>query len=268
MKNKKNWFDTPRPNLFEEKAEIKVTKIKRTAIKAALVTAAFIFVIMLVLHMTNPVMATGKKYLDALKNSEMGVATEIASGTAGQNMLKNKDSFDAYKASVMDYKIIDHQGSRDYGTVDAVVETKTNNNTDVNWYRLYIAKENTEMYVVKVENIPPVLTSKSLTFSDKEKTALKNTFQAYLKNLGSKNWDGAKSYLAGQALTSFTASQQYLQKADLVKNVTAPRMELIWKNRKMAVAGYYYKVSDRLVSVIVTFYKTQDGWRIVNVADA
>jgi len=234
--------------------------------------AIIMLTVLTVYSWSNPAAGVVREYLGYMKDGRIEEVHGILSGSARDyftNNLKSRDGREASMGRVVSYRLLETSGGRKFGSAEVVVESRAGGRADVNWYRFSAALADGKMRIYKVEEIKPVLkVSKSLFHFQTDTRELSRVFVNYLGALSGGDWETAESFLAGPALSAQRASKEYLKNSEekLFAGITEPETELLYSKGKTAVVSLSYKVSDREVTAAVTFYKTGDGWRIVDVS--
>lgn len=215
-----------------------------------------------------PGYAVPNKYVECLKKNEYEKAGKLLSGSALESYIAGLRSSRPV-GRITDYRFYNLTGSSNLSTVDAVVEYDAGGRADVSWYRFYTAEaDEGEHLIYKIAEIePPVAGSKLRISADKKK--LEDLFIKYLKLISDNSIKEAEFYLAGPALKAYRMSENHFQNAGkvLLPNVGKVKSRFLSGAKKEAFMLFEYRVSKRTVSVVVSFYKTADGWRIVNVEE-
>lgn len=141
--------------------------------------------------------------------------------------------------------------------------TLADQTVDVNWYELELVK-NGEWKVSNIVKTSPVIDGFSSRLSDESLSDIKAVFNSYLMALQGANYQEAKRYLAGPAREKFEQYSPQAGKAPMFKTYSGLQVQSLWTDRKYVATKLNYLVDNRPVEITTGFYKTTQGWKIVN----
>ncbi|MHB1127544.1 MAG: hypothetical protein ACYC2T_11435 [Bacillota bacterium] len=150
--------------------------------------------------------------------------------------------------------------ARTIATVDLVL---TDGTSDVGWYFLDVAKKPDGWKVIDIRESEPAINGLKL-FARSQDEALK-TFIEYLDALKNNRYDDAARLLVGPARKAHEQAASVLSKGPLFKSVSDVKVYPLWKQGKFKEARAEYIVDGRQAQVLVLFYSTDKGLRIVAV---
>lgn len=140
--------------------------------------------------------------------------------------------------------------SKNYGKVYVVAEMEMDSVVDVGFYEAELIKDNGWKVFALRETMPRV-NSFSLPFSAPD-------VGSFYKNSFSQISQGDASSLAGPARTA------YQQQKGLKSEITDLKTKILYNN-KVIIAVHSYIYDGRQVKVLVYYYKTTEGLKIVSI---
>lgn len=206
-----------------------------------------------------------RSYLQALAKGDLAAVREVSEGRAAEaaGRLEGKNL-----AAMVDEISTSVQAlGRGWARVKATVElTLADGTAEVGWYELDVKKEAGGWKVVSFREDMPVLSGWSLVWGRaKDVAAAREVFAGYLDAFAAGKWDEAVKYLAGPARKSMEASREVLGHGKIIGKVYDLQARLIWVRGKEVMVGFSYKVDGRDVDLTAVFYRTKDGWKIIEI---
>lgn len=177
--------------------------------------------------------------------------TDIADFTAGDVLFKLHNQEKTTSAEVENIDTYVEKYNKNYANVTCQIDLKlADGSYDVSWYDIeLINKDGWKVYNVQPSS--PLFTSyKFKPNSDSE--LLKYIFTEFVATMD-------KTYTAGQVRANLERNESEITKID---NLT---MTLLYGDGKLAKYDASYTVNGRQVDNIITFYKTKEGWKIVEI---
>lgn len=137
---------------------------------------------------------------------------------------------------------------------------------DVLWHRVELVRGEDGWSIARVENSSPMPTGSGKPASADFSPA---AFQRYLAAVATGDWEAARNELAGPALMAHEASRTVLGRANagLFESYSEPAFAQLWAEPGMVIVRADYTVDQRPVAMRVTFYRTGERWRVVDVLD-
>ena len=152
-------------------------------------------------------------------------------------------------AEVLDIKTIVTGNTHRYAKVYIVAEMKLQDGVDVGFYEAELVKEDKwEIYTLK-ETMPQIISFNLPTNPD-----IDNIYERCIANLS----EGNSELLAGPARTA------YKSQTGIKGEITGLQTEILYNN-KLVIAKHTYMYGERLVKVLVHYYKTSEGYKIVSI---
>lgn len=137
---------------------------------------------------------------------------------------------------------------------------------DVGFYKTALVKSGGEWKVASFrEDAPPTGGFPRLFGRGAVLRETEAVFSRYLELLASGDYRGAASCLAGPARRGHEAGSDVFGKGRLIGEAGGLRSELLWAGGGAAAVRHSYTVDGREASVVATYYRTQGGWKIVEV---
>lgn len=225
------------------------------------------------------IVKTAEGYLRALAGGNVAAAREVSVGGAADaaSRLEGKD----LAAQVVDMKVEVAAYSSSWARVLATVELALKDGSpDVGWYELELVKDGEAWKVYGLREVPPVVKGNVSglprwvrqlpLFGDsaggKELREAEAVFRGYLDDLAAGRYKEAVRWLAGPALREHWAAGNVLAVGKLLGAVSEVSMVSLAEDGKALVVRYGYQVDGREARLVVTFYETRQGYRIISVS--
>jgi hypothetical protein len=197
----------------------------------------------------NGIQDCTNKYFEALCSNDIKEAKEQVTGQA----LWSLDNISELpKATIEKSEISIRAGNNKWAKVNTLIEIRLNDETiDVGWYDIDLINTEQGWKIFNLRNQVPEAKHSLITNSDIEEP--KKVFEEYLTTTSIE-------YLAGAARIAQEQNQVKLVPIEYKDLEMAPLGGN--KEYKVLKASYF---TDRAVNLCVTFYKSIDGWKIVNI---
>ncbi|MCL6557717.1 MAG: hypothetical protein K6U74_02730 [Firmicutes bacterium] len=213
---------------------------------------------------SGPPLRTAESYVRALAGGDAGTALKLSTGTAAWAASRLKESDVSVKIESVKCSVV--ASSRSWARVTVAVElTLRDGSADVGWYSLDVTKTGQEWKVVSFHEAEPDLSGVSLLVKQADVEAAKQAFQQYLDALTTGDMQSAAKHLAGPARKAQEMGAAVLGKGAVVGKVEGLKAEPAWERGKEMAVRFDYSIDGRSVSVLSTFYRTTQGWKIVKV---
>lgn len=206
-----------------------------------------------------------KGYLRALAAGDIAATREVASGQAAGVALKLSGK--GMVARVEDIRVAVETAGNSWTRVRAVVDlTLKDGAVDVGWYVLDVLKDGERWKVCCFAEVSPFVEGGYLGPAGREDLyEAEKVFKGYLDSLAHGSYREAARYLAGPALREHLAAEPVLGKGKIVDVVEGLAIEGIGQSGKLLILEARYRTEDRQVHVVVSLYRTAEGWKIVRV---
>lgn len=142
--------------------------------------------------------------------------------------------------------------SRVYTEVEMLLPDK---NVDVGFYEIDLIRDTEWKVFALRETMPKV--SVGIPKSNLQEL-ISDTYQEYFKKISQND----SSCLAGPARTAF---EKQPQKISLTGTISRLRTEIIFSGNKLVLARHDYRYDNRSVRVLVHYYLTDQGYKVVAV---
>jgi len=241
-------------------------------------------VLMIGLHWLLPgpdptVENTARTYLRALATGDVVAAREVSTGRAADaaSRLEGKD----LAAQVVDMKVEVEAYSDSWARVLATVELALKDGSpDVGWYELELVRDGGVWKAYSLREVPPAMKGNvnglpkwvrqlplfGDSAGEKELREAEAVFRGYLDDLAAGRYKEAARWLAGPALKKHLDSMELLEKGRIIEQVSNLVLTPLGSGDKVMLAEAGYRADEKDVWVIVTFYHTALGWRIVVIS--
>lgn len=152
-----------------------------------------------------------------------------------------------------------------WAKVRAELETvNPQNNIDVHWYNIYLVKDGT-WKIYKIEETEPIFKPGNIDNKDVEDA--KKAFVDFCNAVFQRQYDDAGKYLIGRAKISHEQAGSFLKDAIITEDeVKINSAKPLSGNDKHLILQINYTLDGRELNVIVSCYRTKEGWKIYNVS--
>ncbi len=189
-------------------------------------------------------------------------AIKVCTGEVKYNIENNEQEIHGFKFINVDTTI--ETNNSNYAAAHASIEYENQGVVDVTFYKIYLVKKENKTLIYKIEEEDPaVIEGES---SNKNEEDIKKIFQEYMKAIEDKNYTDGGKYLIGRARKNHIMTQEFIKKADLVKDIKNIKLENILTNSKISIDKVEYENQGRKINILLSSYKTGQGWRIYNVS--
>lgn len=193
---------------------------------------------------------TAEQLITAICTNEI---TSPANYSAGDVLFKLHNLKSTTSAEVESLKFFLNNYNKNYAEISCQIDLKLSDGSyDVSWYDMELVnKDGWKVY--KVESAEPIHTS-YLFKASKDSEMFEHVFKEYVKT------QDVKQCTAG-------ALRQNLERTEpeRIGDVSNLEMIYLYGDDKLVKFDASYMVDDRQVDNIVTFYKTKEGWKMVDI---
>ncbi|KUG05224.1 hypothetical protein ASZ90_017297 [hydrocarbon metagenome] len=197
----------------------------------------------------NGIQCCTNKYFEALCSNDIKQAKEQVTGQALWSLGNIQE---LPRATIEKTSITISAGNKKWARVNAVIEIRLNDGTiDVGWYDIDLINTEQGWKIFNLRTQVPEAKHSLITNSDIEEP--KKVFEEYLNTTSIE-------YLAGAARTAQEQNQVKLVPIEYKDLEMAP---LAGNKDYMVLKASYH--TDRAVNLCVTFYKSVDGLKIINI---
>lgn len=141
---------------------------------------------------------------------------------------------------------------------------KDSGGLNMGFYKMYLIKNQNSYFIYKIEEEDPVIKKKG-SMKVKPETIIP-VFESYLKAVENQDYMLAGKVLIAKAKKAHVSTSQFLQKTQLVKDISNLKSELIYVGDNQAIVNFTYTNDGRSISTLVYFYNTIEGWRIYDIS--
>lgn len=164
------------------------------------------------------------------------------------------------KLTHMQIKVL--QFSRHWAMVQIDLETvDAAGRVDVGWYELTLVGQ--PWRVLQIKAIIPQFYGITYFQNSSDNEEVKKVFRAFLRAVNAGN--DQKPFLIGPARTEYKKSLSYLNQGVKIGHVTGLKMRPLYRSGKTNIVEFQYDIQKRHVKVAASFYKTMQGWKIVQI---
>ncbi len=197
----------------------------------------------------NGIQNCANKYFMALCSNDIKQAKEQVTGQALWSLSNIQE---LPQATIEKTSITISAGNKKWARVNAVIEIRLNDGTiDVGWYDIDLINTEQGWKIFNIRTQVPEADHSLISNNDIEEP--RKVFEEYLKTT-------SVECLVGSARTAQEQNQVKLVPIEYKDLEMAP----LGGNKKYKVlkASYF---TDRAVNLCVVFYKSVDGWKIINI---
>ncbi|WP_153060775.1 hypothetical protein [Moorella stamsii] len=205
-------------------------------------------------------------YLHALASGDIEGAKAVSTGRAAEaaGKLEGKNLaawIDEISTSV---QALGHGWARVKATVELTLADGT---VDVGWYELEFVREGGIWKVYSLKETAPRIEGYHMDRPGKgDMREAEAVLKGYLEDLAAGRYREAARWLAGPALRKHLASAEVLGKGRIIEQIRDLVLMPLGSGDKVMLAEAGYRMGEKDVQVIVTFYRTALGWRIVVIS--
>lgn len=234
-------------------------------IAGVVLITAFLFIIFMANSRTNPATEEFGNFIGALYHGNYEIAEDLSTGTVKYNIATNKNNkkLDIAIIDVSTYVInANNTICEFYAYIEYYLQEeyycdfiKSSMLLDKDGYYKVYKLENSEPYYRLYKNNKNV-----------DITSAENTFIEYVKALESRKYKDAGTYLIGQAKTIHNATADILKDATLIKNPKDYKSKYLIGGNEYLKLKISYTNDNKNIDVIVSFFNTQEGWKIYDIS--
>lgn len=203
-------------------------------------------------------------FINALYSGNYDDAESKALGDVKYNIATNKanKSFDVNILNINAHTTMQNKNVCDiYSTVEYILE----NELYLDFIKATMIKAGDTYKVYKLENTEPYYkmykSNKNIDIIPAE-----NIFKEYIKTLEDKKYEEASTYLIGQAKTAHNVTTDILKTAELIKNPKDCESEYLIGGKEYLKLKISYTNDNREMCVVVSYFNTQEGWKIYDIS--
>lgn len=233
---------------------------------AAVLGLVAIFILYLwFLGKDRPIEKAAQSYLQALATGDLAAAREVSEGRAAEaaGKLEGKN----LAARVDDVSTSVQALGRDWARVKATVElTLADGTADVGWYELDLVREGGIWKVYSFKETAPRIEGYNMDRLGKgDMREAEAVLNGYLDDLAAGRYKEAARWLAGPALREHLAASDVLGRGGVLDTASNLSLTPLARDEKLLIARCDYRVGEKETSVVATFYRTAQGWKVVMV---
>lgn len=204
------------------------------------------------------------KYLFANNKNEAG---NLSLGVVRYNILSNNIEIERnFEIKRLNTNVV--FSSDELAIAKSTIEYLENieNEHDVLFYEVRLLKENNEWKVYYLnEEEPSINYDNGGNISLDNSEELNRVFSEYIETLSAGEYEKAAQYLIGRSKKMHKKANSALNEINLINKIRDIENNVVYNNGNIAISKFNYINSDRLLSVLVYFYLTGQGWKIYNV---
>lgn len=208
--------------------------------------------------------AVGRFYR-ALAGQDWEAAGRLATVPLQQRMQRERTRREPLRAAPPTVDVTEVVVRGDLARARVRVDTQlASGRWDVLWHRVELVRGEAGWVIARVEISRPVPTRSGTSVPPDFSPA---AFARYLAAVAAGDWEAAEKELAGPALAAHEASRAVLGpvNAGLFETYGPPAFTHLSASPDLVTVRADYAVDERPVSMRVTFYRTGERWRVVDV---
>lgn len=204
-------------------------------------------------------------FIKYLFNNDDNVLNYVT-GKVKKNIYNNFDNVN--KTEVINIDNTLELDNDNISIIHSTIEYETDNGINVICYRFKLANIENRYLIYKVEEAPPIFKeNKEENEDDKE---IYKVIDGYYKAIEEKDFEKAADYLVGRAKSNYLLTFDYLK--ELYENIeklifTDIEYNKIFDDGKFVLVKNSYSINDKDLQVLITLYKTHQGWMIYDVEE-
>lgn len=207
---------------------------------------------------------TADEFLCALAGGDIPEAVLVGGQVAYKLAQARENELPRAEVTTVDTETV--AASEKWARVRAIVElTLADGSPDIGWYELELINQD-DWKIVNVRETVPMVAGRGRRVSDKDLAETRAVFERYLSLMAAGKYEqAAKECLAGPARRGQEAGASALGKATVIKDVRDLKATALYGRDKLAVVDCRYRADERPVRVLATFWRTTQGWRVVDL---
>lgn len=206
-----------------------------------------------------------RSYLQAMATGDLAAAREVSEGRAAEAAGKLEGKNLAARVDEVSTSV--QALGRGWARVKATVELTLQDGTaDVGWYELELLKGGEAWKVYSFRETGPRIEGRCIGRPGMEELReAEAVFKGYLDDLAAGRYKEAARWLAGPAFREHLAASDVLGRGELLDVVGDLSLTPLAQDGKLLIARCDYRVGEKETSMVATFYRTAQGWRVVQV---
>lgn len=186
-----------------------------------------------------------------------------STGNVKKNIYNNMDSIK--KSELIKVKSISEIESDDFSIVHSTVLYENDSGLNVVFYRLKLINTDEGYLVYKVDEAEPMFSEgESKDTGNKD---MFNVINSYFKTIDENKLEDGIDFLIGKAKKNHMLTYKYLTNVKELSGINLSNIEYnkIFDNGELALVEVNYSINNKDANVIITLYKTHQGWLIYDV---
>ncbi|NLK53081.1 MAG: hypothetical protein GX295_11680 [Syntrophomonadaceae bacterium] len=247
--------------MTQEKHDIRIT--------ALILLSLMIFAILLSMGFRffdtardKPIKTVVDGFFISLVQKDYNMALEYCTGEQAYIVKTNLVESDISDAALTKIQYDPISLNQNLAEVAVTVEVVAGAKSHAQRYLIHLMKKETDWKIYSVEKINMAMPGDKNRPNDQE---IEDVYLGYLSELSNNNWIKAGDFLTGEALNGHSQMTEIVKEEAIFKTFTKPVMQFLAGNNETCVYNFKYKVDDRYTDVLVTFYHTQHGWKIIKI---
>lgn len=184
-------------------------------------------------------------------------------GSVRKNIYNNMENIK--KSELIKLKNISEVENDEFSIVHSTVLYENDNGLNVVFYRLKLINTDEGYSIYKVEETGPLFTEGQS--KDTENKDIFDVINNYFKTIDENKLEDGIDFLIGKAKRNHMLTYKYLTNVKELSGVSLSGMEYnkIFDNGELALVEVDYSINNKDANVIITLYKTHQGWLIYDV---
>lgn len=239
---------------------MEILRIRKIATIFTVITVVLLCITLYKILLINSIKQPNEIFIQALVEGDIDKAKKYAEGKVLWYL--NITNIPKARLEKIETSVIAH--NKQWARVEVTVEIINNGISDVGWYQVELIKKK-EWKVIGIKQIDCSLFGKGGKTSAQDTELIRDVFVKYLDAVKTNNYqDNIGKYLAGPARTAHEMHQNEIN-TPLIQQYSNIKIRPLWRDNKVAVVEFTYKVDNRDAQVIAGFYKTSQGWKMVKI---
>ena len=216
--------------------------------------------------MVQGIKDTGQDFIAALASGDIQKAKQYAGGEVAFRLATTNTTKEIPRAQATKTEILTCKGNKKWARVEVQSEILLPDGSyDVDWYEMDMYRKD-NWKVIKLRESTPVIPSQKTMFKqDQDLQDLEANLNGYFTL--SKKGDftqATKKYLAGPARRM---QEQAIKNYPLKEIPKGFKITPLYGNKELIIAKAEYTFEGRHVRNMIKFYKTSEGWKIVEITN-
>lgn len=186
-------------------------------------------------------------------------------GNVKKNVYNNFDNID--KKELIDIKNIIELAEEDFSIIHSTIEYKDKNGTNVTFYRFKLINIEQGCFIYKIEETTPIFSKIDNVDNKNDNQEIFAIIDNYFNSINDNKLEEGITFLIGKAKRNHILTYKHLTDVKELSDVKLSNIKhkKIFDNGKLSVVEVDYNINDKSAKVIVTLYKTHQGWLIYDV---